>query len=81
MSNGSRRGGGDRPRLVYSTDKVAVVRQARNVGMSDQEILSALVANEFGKRTREKIIREWAPALGLTADEALQLARRASLVS
>jgi len=48
--------------------------------MSDGEILAALVANEYGHRAREKIIREWAPALAMTVSEALELARRTGLV-
>jgi len=45
--------------LRYSTDKVAIVREARKRG---------------------RIIREWAPALALTEEEALALARAAGIV-
>jgi hypothetical protein len=80
MTKRSRRRGKEEPKLVYSTDKVAIVRQARQTGMSDGEILAALVANEYGNRAREKIIREWAPALAMTVNEALEFARRTGLV-
>lgn len=67
-------------KLVYSDDRVAVIRLARERGHSDAQILSALVANEFGDRARLAIIDDWAPALGLTREEARAIARRAGLI-
>ncbi len=68
------------PKLVYSTDRVAIVRAARGQGMTDEQILLSLVANEYGSAARRKILKEWAPALSLTEQEALALARRAGIL-
>jgi len=66
--------------LRYSTDKVAIVREARKRGIADPQILTALCRSEVASE-RRRIIREWAPALGLTEDEAIALARAAGLVT
>ena len=67
--------------LVYSTDRAYIVRLAREKGLTDAEILTSLVQNEFGDKTRRKIIREWATHLGLSEEEALQLAKGTGLIS
>jgi hypothetical protein len=79
----SRRGPDDKAsgRLVYSDDRALIVRLARERGMDDTRILSALVQNEYGDKGRRKIIEEWAKELGLSADQALKLAVRAGLIA
>ena len=70
----------DEPKLVYSTDRVAIVRAALENGLTQQEIIASLTANEYGVAARTRIIKDWAPALSLTEEEALALARRAGII-
>jgi hypothetical protein len=65
--------------LRYSSDRVAIVREARKSGLSDEQILLALCRSESSRRRRE-IVREWAAPLGLTEQEALDLAKRLALI-
>lgn len=65
--------------LRYTTDRVAIVREARKRGMGDGEILAALCQAEVASE-RRRIVREWAPALGLTEPESLAVARSAGLI-
>ena len=67
--------------LRYSSDRTEIVRLARERGLSDGEILKALLANEYGQRARAQIVREWAEVLGLSEEEALAIARRAGLLT
>ncbi|HYO71267.1 MAG TPA: hypothetical protein VEU33_34825 [Archangium sp.] len=68
------------PRLVYSTDKQAIVKQARAAGLPTGKILSALVSGEYGVQAKLKIVREWAPSLGLSEDEAMLEAKKAGIL-
>jgi hypothetical protein len=70
----------DKPRLRYTDDKEALVKIARQKGLSDETIMKALVANEYGKRTPKDIIREWAPSLGLEPETAIEKAVKAGIV-
>ncbi len=68
-----------RGKLVYSSDRAAIVRKAREQGLTDAQILGALVSNEYSARTKRKIVREWAKHLGLTEGEAEDAAKKAGL--
>jgi hypothetical protein len=69
----------DQP-LRYSTDRAYIVKLARERGCSDAEILRSITSNEvYSERVR--IIREWAPYLGLTPDAALDIARCEAIIS
>jgi len=57
------------------------VRLARERGLSDEQILKALLANEYGHRVRVQIVREWAGILGLSEDQAIAIARRCGLLT
>ncbi len=63
----------------YSSDRVAIVREARKRGMTDGEILRSLCRSE-SVQERRRIVREWAAALGLTELEALSVARREGVI-
>ena len=67
-------------KLVYSTDRGEIVKRAREHGMTDAQVLKSLVANEYGVRVKQKIIREWAQHLGLTAKEAEEIAKKAGVL-
>lgn len=41
------------------------------------KILKALTANVYGVRAKQKIVKEWAPHLGLTDIEAEETAKKA----
>ena len=71
---------GDKTRLVYSDDKTAIVRQARAQGFTNAEILKHLTTNVYGVVEKKRIIAEWALALDLTNDEAIETARRAAII-
>jgi hypothetical protein len=57
-----------------------MVRLARERGLTDAQILTVLVANEYGAAKRRALIREWAAALGLSEEEALLIAKKAGLI-
>jgi hypothetical protein len=73
-------GSGLPPGLRYTNDRALIVRVARQKGLTDKQILKALVANEYGEAARRGIIRDWAEALGLTEKEALQVAKEEGLI-
>jgi hypothetical protein len=64
---------------MVSFEKNGIVAMARKRNWSDTDILRLVVQGTRGDKRRE-IIVEWAGALGLTPNDALQLARRASLI-
>jgi hypothetical protein len=70
----------DEPKLVYSTDRVAIVRAARASGFNNELILLALTENEYGRSARIRIIKDCASALSLTEAEALAVARRLGII-
>jgi hypothetical protein len=72
-----------KPGLKYTSDRATLIRTAREHGLSDKDVLKALVANEYGDgdAARRKIIREWATDLGLAEEAALQTAREAGLIA
>lgn len=57
-----------------------MIRVAREKGLSNVDILKALVANEYGTERKKEIIRAWAESLGLENEEALEVARKAALI-
>lgn len=66
--------------LRYTDDKRELIRLAREKGLSDEEILTALVANEYGDRKRLEIILSFAPYLGLSDPDARDLATQSGLI-
>ena len=66
---------------MTSFAKSATVAMARKRGWTDAEILRQLVIRVYGTEAKKQLIVEWAEALGLTPSDALQLARRANLIS
>ena len=65
--------------LRYSDDKKGIVKLAREKGMTDGQILSAACANETATRRRE-IVKQWAESLGLTEEEAIDVAKREAIL-
>jgi hypothetical protein len=66
---------------MTSFAKSATVAMARKRGWTDEEILKHLVMRVYGSGAKKQLIVDWAEALGRTPSEALQLARRANLIS
>jgi hypothetical protein len=66
---------------MTSFAKSATVAMARKRGWTDEEILKQLVLRVYGTEAKKQLIVEWAEALGMTPIDALQLARRANLIS
>jgi hypothetical protein len=66
---------------MTSFAKSATVAMARKRGWTDEEILKHLVMRVYGTEAKKQLIVEWAEALGRTPSDALQLARRANLIS
>jgi hypothetical protein len=62
-------------------DRVRLVEMARSRGFSDTQILKDILEGELGGNHRRELIVKWSAALGISASEALQLARSASLIS
>jgi hypothetical protein len=65
---------------VYSSDHEWLVRTAREAGLSDAQILAKVTSGRV-RADRLKLIREWARDLGLTEAEALDIARKAAIVT
>jgi hypothetical protein len=66
--------------LRYTDDKKELIRLARDKGLSNEEIMKALVANEYGDQKRLQIILDYAPYLDLTDADARALVVRSGLV-
>jgi hypothetical protein len=66
--------------LRYTDDRKDLVKLARGKGMSDADILRALLANEFGDANRLQIIFQFAPYLGLSEESARELAAKCGLI-
>lgn len=68
-----------RGRLVYSTDRKDIVKIARARGMTDAEILASVTTARV-RADRVSEIRSWAQHLGLSPDEAMDLARKNAII-
>lgn len=66
--------------LRYTDDHKEIIKLARAKGLSDAEILKALVANEYGDGVRLQIVLKFAPFLGLSEDDARELAAKSGLI-
>jgi hypothetical protein len=66
--------------LRYTDDLKELVKLARERGLTDAEILRAVVANEYGDRARLEIVLKYAPHLGLSDSDARGLAVREGLL-
>jgi hypothetical protein len=66
---------------MYSRkERETMVQVARGYGMSDTEILKALLANELGATHRRELVVEWGEIMGLKSSEALRIAAAANLI-
>jgi len=66
--------------LRYTDDHKAIIKLARSKGLSDEEILKALVANEYGDGARLQIVLKFAPFLGLSEEDAREVAAKSGLI-
>jgi hypothetical protein len=66
-------------RMLKYTDRKSAIEMAREVGMSDKEILKN-VSQGIGGDERRRLIIEWGEALGYSASDVLRLAHRAGLI-
>lgn len=66
--------------LRYTDDHAELIRLARSKGLTDAEILKALLANEYGDQARLEIVQKFAPHLGLSFDEARAVAVKSGLI-
>jgi hypothetical protein len=57
-----------------------LIQTAREVGMSDTEILKEIMRGVHGPTERREMIVEWGVSLGIGASAALLLARAAALI-
>lgn len=58
----------------------SAVRMGRKFGMTDMEILKALMLNVGPPDHRREIVVEWSKAVGLDASTALREAHKAALI-
>jgi hypothetical protein len=61
-------------------NKLRLIKAAREVGMSDAEILREVLGGEYGSERRRKLVVEWGVLLGLSSSEALRLAHSSGLI-
>ena len=61
-------------------NKLRLIKIAREVGMSDNDILREVLAGEYGSERRRRLVVEWGELLGLKASEALRLAHASGLL-
>jgi hypothetical protein len=65
---------------MTTQSKRMAIASAREVGLSDAEILREVLANVYGSTKRRELIVEWGELLGLEASEALRVAHAAGLI-
>jgi len=61
-------------------ERLKLIKSARESGMSDAQILEAVLRGVFGGNRRRKIVLEWGELLGLEPSDALRLAFAAGLI-
>jgi len=62
------------------SNKLRLIKAAREAGMSDAEIFREVLSGEYGSERRRKLVVEWGALLGLSSSEALRLAHASGLL-
>jgi hypothetical protein len=65
---------------VRRKGKLAMIAMARKANWSDAQILTEVLANEYGPEHRRELVVEWGEYLGLSASDALKLAQSVNLI-
>ncbi len=65
---------------MSTANKLRLIRAAREVGFSDEEILREVLRGVYGGEKRRRIVVEWGELLGRTASDALRIAHAAGLI-
>ena len=65
---------------VSTTNKLRLIRAAREAGFSDEEILREVLRGVYGGEKRRKLVVEWGELMGRTPSDALRIAHAAGLI-
>ena len=61
-------------------EREKLIKNARDAGMSDAEILESVLRGVFGGNERRRMVVEWGELLGLKPSDSLRLAFEAGLI-
>jgi hypothetical protein len=68
----------DRDKNLSRQERIAIIEQARQFGMSDTEIITKTCKAWLAKK-RIELVLEWGELMGYSPSQSLQLGRRAGL--
>jgi hypothetical protein len=65
---------------MSTAGKLRLIRTAREVGFSDEDILREVLRGVYGGEKRRRMVVEWGELLGRTPSDALRIAHAAGLI-
>lgn len=65
---------------MSKANKIRLIRAAREVGFSDEDILREILRGVYGGENRRRMVVEWGELLDRTPSDALRIAHAAGLL-